>query len=82
MKNKSVIALLSVLVIVLAFFGYMLSNKKLVNPMDNYKTEVGKIETVSKDSDNESIQKDLDETDLTTLDAEVTSIEAELNSSN
>ncbi|MDP3917737.1 MAG: hypothetical protein Q8Q30_01000 [Candidatus Woesebacteria bacterium] len=78
MKSKLVISLLAILVIVLAVFGYLMSSKELVSPK-TFEREITKVETVSELDTVEDIEKDLTETDLTNLDAELDQIEAQIN---
>lgn len=78
MKNKLVISLLAVLVIVLAVFVFTLSSDVLVSPK-TFEREITEVETVSDSDEVESIEVDLKETDLDNLDNELSDIETELN---
>ena len=80
MKNKGILVLLSILVIVLSFFAYLISSNKLTSSVDvAYKNEIQKMENVSDSDSLDDIEKDLDDTDLDSIDAELTLIENELN---
>ena len=78
MKNKLVISLLAVLVIVLGFFAIVMSSKDVSFPK-KYERQITQVEQTSNSDDIESIEKDLKETDLESLDAELSDIQAELN---
>ena len=61
-------------VVVLAGAGYLLSKKSLeINP------DIIRLNSQSSSDDPNAIEKDLEETDFASLDAELTDIEAELN---
>ncbi|EKE06288.1 MAG: hypothetical protein ACD_19C00021G0020 [uncultured bacterium] len=79
MTNKSVISLLAILVIVLGVFGYVVSSNKSFTETKSFEREITRVENVSKSNDIESIEADLNATDLGNLDQELTSIETELN---
>lgn len=78
MKNRGIIALLAILIIVLSFFAYLMSSKNLISPK-TFEREITKIETVSEPDTVDAIEKDLKETDITNLDAELDQIEADIN---
>lgn len=78
MKNKLVISLLAILVIVLGLFAIIMSSKDVAFPK-KYERQITKVEQTSDSDDVESIEKDLDETDYDNLDAELVDIQAELN---
>lgn len=78
MKNKLVISLLAILVIVLGVFAIVMSSKDVIFPK-KYEREISKVETTSDSDEVESIEKDLNETDVESIDLELTDIEAELN---
>lgn len=79
MKNKLVISLLAILVIVLGVLGYVISSNKSLTETKNFEREITKVETVSETDDIDSIEEDLKATDLDNLDQELSSIETELN---
>lgn len=80
MKNKAIIALLSILVIVFAFLGYLLSTQMLTKSTDQEaEREFQRIEQLSESDDKQSIEEDLEMTELESLDSELLMIEAELN---
>lgn len=80
MKNKGILVLLSILVIVLGFFSYLISSNKLTSPVNiTYEKDIQKIEDVSKSDDLDDIEYDLDNTDLENIDTELALIEGELN---
>ncbi len=78
MKNNSFISLLAILVIVLAFFAYLMASKGL-DASKTFEREITKVESVSESNNVEDIEKDLKETDISNIDAELTLIEAEIN---
>lgn len=78
MTNKLVISLLAILVIVLGFFGYVVSTNKSFTETKTFEREITKVETISETDDIDSIETDLNATDLDGLDQELTSIETEL----
>lgn len=78
MKNKLVISLLAVLVIVLGFFAIVMSSKDVSFPK-KYEKQISKVEQTSDSDDVDAIEKDLDETDFESLDIELADIQAELN---
>ena len=78
MKNKGIIVLLSILVLLLALIGYLVSTKTLVSPV-RYEREIAKVETVSNSDEVVDIEKDLNETELDNLDTELLNIGSELN---
>lgn len=80
MKSKGILVLLSILVIVLGFFAYLISSNKLASPVNVvYEKNIQEIEDVSKSDDLDDIEYDLDNTDLENIDTELTLIEGELN---
>lgn len=80
MKSKGILVLLSILVIVLGFFAYLISSNKLTSPVNVvYEKNIQKIENVSKSDDLDDIEYDLDNTDLENIDTELALIENELN---
>lgn len=79
MKNKSIISLLAILVLVLGVFAYLLSTKSLVSK-DTFDKQVDSVESVSNSDDVEEIEKDLDDTEIEDIDSEMMQIEAELDS--
>lgn len=80
MKSKGILVLLSILVIVLGFFAYLISSNKLTSPVNVvYEKDIQKIEDVSESDDLDDIEYDLDNTDLENIDTELTLIEGELN---
>lgn len=78
MKNKLVISLLAMLVIVLGFFAIVMSSKDVAFPK-KYERQITKVEQTSDSDDVDAIEKDLEETDLDNLDNELVDIQAELN---
>lgn len=78
MKNKLVISLLAILVIVLSVFAYVLSTKTLESTK-SFEREITKVEEVSDSDEVESIDEDLDQTDVDSLDKEMLDIQAEIN---
>jgi len=79
MKNRGIIALLCILVLVLGFFGYLLANNNLTNPKE-FEREITKVETTSKSDEIADIEDDLEETDIESSDEGLLEIESELNS--
>ncbi|KKP46432.1 MAG: hypothetical protein UR39_C0016G0003 [Candidatus Woesebacteria bacterium GW2011_GWA1_33_30] len=77
MKNKIVIALLAILVLVLAGVAYLFSTNTLVSPA-KFEKEITKVEETSKSDEVVEIEDDLDTTNLDNLDMELVDIEAEL----
>lgn len=77
MKNKLVVSLLAILVIVLAVFAYLMASQNLTSPK-TYEREITKVEKVSESDDIDTIEADLNETELDNLDSELPEIEAEL----
>ncbi len=79
MKNRGIIAVLSILALFLCLFAYLLASEKLTNPKE-YERDIKKVETTSDSDDTDAIEKDLEETDVDSTDSEVIKIESELNS--
>lgn len=78
MKNSfTILLILSSVVIVLAIFVYSASSK--ISPSATYEREITRIETTSNSDEVDSIEEDLEQTDIDSLDSELTLIEAELN---
>ncbi|AKM83499.1 hypothetical protein A2422_01335 [Candidatus Woesebacteria bacterium RIFOXYC1_FULL_31_51] len=77
MKDKGILVLLSILVMVFGFFAYLISSNKLTSPV-KFETSINKIESTSKSDELVAIEKDLNETNLDTIDAELALIEKEL----
>mgnify|MGYP001578377416 CR=1 FL=1 len=75
LKSKNSLLILALLaVVVLGGAGYLLSKKSLqISP------DIVRLNSQSSSDDVDAIEKDVEETDLTDLDAELTDIEAELN---
>lgn len=78
MKNRLVISLLAILVIVLVVFVFTMSTNDLTSPK-TFEREITKVETISESDDVDTIEADLNATDLDNLDQELSSIETELN---
>ena len=78
MKNKLVISLLAVLVIVLGVFAVVMSSRDVIFPK-KYESQITKLENTSDSNEVDSIEKDLEDTDLDNLDSELSDIQAELN---
>lgn len=78
MKNKGIIVLLIMLVLVFGFVSYLLSSKTLISPK-TFENEIAKVETTSDSTELDDIEKDLDETELDNLDTELSDIETELD---
>lgn len=55
-----------------------MSSKNLISPK-TFEREITKVETVSESDTVDAIEKDLKETDITNLDAELDQIEADIN---
>jgi hypothetical protein len=81
MKNKGIIALLSILVIVLGFFAYLFATKKVGISESNMNSDIAEVENVSNLDDVDTIEDELDSTDIDNLDNELESIEKEINDS-
>ena len=79
MKNRGIILLLCILVLVLGFFGYLLANSDLTNSK-KYEREITEVETVTETDETADIEEDLDATDIDSTDQELLQIETELNS--
>ena len=75
LKSKNSLLILALLaVVVLAGAGYLLSTKSLeISP------DIKRLNSQSSSDDVSAIEKDIEETDFASLDAELTEIEAELN---
>lgn len=75
LKSKNSLLIWAALaVIVLAGAGYLLSTKSLeISP------DIKRLNSQSSSDDTGAIEKDLEETDFASLDAELTDIETELN---
>jgi len=78
MKNKLVISLLAILVLVLGVFAYVMSQSNM-GSTKNYEREIQKVEEVSDSDEAETIEEDLNNTGYDNIDAEISLIEAELN---
>lgn len=78
MKNKLVISLLAILVLVLGVFAYVMSQSNM-GSTKNYEREIQRVEEVSDSDEAETIEEDLNNTDYDNIDAEISLIEAELN---
>lgn len=78
MKNRLVVSLLAILVIVLVVFVFTISSDVLVSPK-TFEREITKVETISESNDIDTIEADLNATDLDNLDQELSSIETELD---
>ena len=78
MKNKGIIVLLVMLVLVLGFVSYLLSSNILISPK-SFENEIAKVETTSDSTELDDIEKDLEETDLDNLDTELSDIAEELD---
>ncbi len=78
MKNKGIIVLLIMLVLVFGFVSYLLSSKILISPK-SFENEIAKVETTSDSTELDDIEKDLEETDLDNLDTELSDIAEELD---
>lgn len=77
MKNKLIISLLAIMVLIVGLIAYLFSSKTLVSP-NRFENEITKVETVSNSTEIEDIEKDLEDTDFENLDEELSDIEAEL----
>jgi len=78
MKNKSIIALLAMLVFVLGLVSYLLSSKALISPK-RFENEITEVETTSDSTEIDDIEKDLNETEIDDIDKELSDIETELD---
>lgn len=78
MKNKLVISLLALLAIVLAVFIYVITTGNLQTNV-SYQKELQQAEKMSDSNEIEDIEKDINETDLGNIDAELDDIENELD---
>ena len=78
MKNKGIIVLLIMLVLVFGFVSYLLSSNILISPK-SFENEIAKVETTSDSTELDDIEKDLEETDLDNLDTELSDIAEELD---
>jgi len=56
MTNKLVISLLAILVIVIGFFGYVVSSNKGFTETKTFEREITKVETISETDDIDSIE--------------------------
>jgi len=79
MKNKLVISLLAILVIVLGVFAYTISLENSVSSK-TFEKEITKVETVTNSDQTADIENDLNETNIDNIDSELLQIEAELSS--
>jgi len=73
LNNKLVLSLVAVLLIVLGVFSYVVSSNK------SFEKEMTKVETISESNDIDTIEADLNATDLDNLDQELSLIQTELN---
>lgn len=78
MKNKGIIVLLVLLVLILSFVSYLFSSNNLIFPA-KYENEIVKIEKMSDSDEITDIENDLDATEFGNLDAELSNIDTELN---
>jgi len=76
MKSKGTIVLLSIFVIVFGFFAYLISSNRLISPV-KFERDIQKVEKVSDSDELVDIEKDLNETDLDSIDLELAQIENE-----
>jgi Na+-transporting NADH:ubiquinone oxidoreductase subunit NqrC len=82
MKNKALVAVLSILIILTAIMAYVLSYSKIQNnDTQKYQAEIMKIENVSNSNEIIDIENDLEETNFEDIDKELVDIEKELFSS-
>jgi hypothetical protein len=79
-KKNSMIALASILVIAMGFMAVVLFRKHPV-PKSVFRSDVNKIETQSTSDSIDSIEEDLNDTDLDNIDKELQDIEKELDQS-
>ena len=77
MKNKLVISLLSILVLVLGVFAYVLSSKTLESTK-SFERDITKVESTSDSDEVDSIEADINATDLDSIDKELTDIQTEI----
>ncbi len=84
MNSKNVLMILSgTLVVVLGLIGYILySQSKTPTKKQTTDVQAVQLEQQSDSDTTDSIEKDLNDTDLTNIDKESTSIQAEINSTN
>lgn len=81
MKNRGIISLLSILALVLGGVAYLFTSNKLENPKI-YEAELQKYENVSNSDEVSDIETDLNNTEVDSIDYEISQIEAEINASN
>lgn len=81
MKNKYLLTLLIILVIVIGSVVYVFSNFEFSPKDTSNKNDLTKYETVTDSDDVELISKDLDETNVDDVDREMLQIETELDAS-
>ncbi len=77
MKNKLVVSLLAVLVIILAIFVFTLSSGIVTSPR-LFEREITEVENTSSSDEINEIEKDLTNTNLDNLGKEISSIENEI----
>ncbi len=80
MKNKGIISLLAILVLVLGGVAYLFTTNKLENPKI-FETELQKYEEVSNTDEVEDIETDLENTEVNDIDKEIPQIDAEIDAS-
>lgn len=80
-KKNTIIVLASLLVVALAVMALSARNKKpvVLTADQKLQKEVQQIKTQSNSDDVNSIQKDIDQTDLSNSDKELQNIDSELN---
>jgi len=83
--KKTTLFLAAVVLILLGIMVYVFNRRvfrrqRAVIPVSPYQQEIGVIETQSGSDDVQSIEYDLNTTDLNNLDKELTDIQNELNS--
>jgi len=77
-SKNSILILAALVVLLLGATNFWLSKR---NPLETKEPDVVKLETQSSSDETSDIEKDLEETDLSHLDAELNDIEAELSAS-
>jgi len=78
--RRGIISLLAILALVLGGVAYLftLTAKDTFSPT-KFQNEITSVEQVSESDEIDEIEKDLDQTDIESIDTELSTIEAEFN---
>ncbi len=78
MKNRAVVALLAILVIIIGVLAFVISDYDF-SQTKKYRNELTKIESTSESDEIEDIENDLNSTSFENIDSELNSLEGELS---